>query len=445
MSTISQIHNEAMARLQLANQVLKKGRPGAYKTMLNEALVLEKKAAYALVNDFDCEPTRSVLFRSAAAIAFNAANYDDAVILATQGLSGNPFTEIKNELEDLLSQAKSQVTEYLSILHDDGAVYNEKSIILSTSVTAKHSLYDNATDLAAYEITEQKESISSFFAKTKASYTEFFEQWMFDLFLGREKIRYQVQKFLREKLPLLTTAIGKEDTRWIWYSKEYLETVYEAINYLDADGVRIYFGQFEEEHPEYARQTCLIWIPTRPVEHTWGGSDDIIIEDDRAIPEASFLNRYYIKKEIVNKRILNYRNTAYRLLSEAAAMASGATGMEETRSIWYSRKYIDYIITTMHHLDASGVRVYFGCYANANPEEIARDFVDNQLSLLFVLTRQGSNSSVHQNIVIEKDESFSNIPETFGGYGRENESRNIDSLIRHEPPYAPLGGSKFPF
>ncbi len=439
MNTISQIHDEAMARLQLAKQVLRKGQPGAYKTILAEALDLEKKAAYALLDDFDCEPTRSVLFRSAAAIAFNAENYADAVMLATQGLNGHPFDEIKNELEDLLLQAKSQATAHLSVLNDDGDDYNQKpnSIIISTAETVKHSLYDSAEEPGAYEITEQRETISGFWAKTKAAYTKNAAQWIFDVFFGKERINQQIKIFLSWKLPLLNAAIGKEDTRWIWYPREFFETMYETITFLEGDGIRVYFGQFEDDHAEYASQTCLTWVPTRPNEYSGlQFSEDIIIEDEQETVDVPFLNRYYVKKEITNKRILNYRNKLRSLYSEPAD--------NETLSIWYSREYVKNMITAMDYFDASGIRVYFGFNMVTDMDEVRESSVQNQTCLLFVLTRQSNHAAIHQNIVIEEDDYYPATLEEIDSLYPATEFQSVDYPVRYEPPYT-TSGSRFPY
>jgi hypothetical protein len=444
MNTISQIHDEAMAKLQLANQVLKKGQPGAYKTMLNEALALEKTAAYSLVNDHDCEPTRSVLFRSAAAIAINAEDYNDAIILAQQGLNGNPFTEIKDELQNLLYQAENQVSANLSVLHDDGAVTYEKAkqVILSTTATAKQSVYDVPDDSEDAEITEEKASITAFFAKKTPHNTDSIKKWMLEVLLKKERIQHQIRQFLHKKLPLLNDQIGKEDTRWIWHSKKYIKTMYEAITHLNGNGLRIYLGQFEASHFEYAGQTCLIWIPTRQSEHTGQYGDDIIIEDELTIAETSFLEPYYIDKEIANQRIINYRHGAHPMLSSTIEMNSNRSYREETRSVWYSRKYLENMIDTMNHLNASGMRIYFGCYPDtAVEEDAAESYLQRQISFLIVLTRQSSNTEMHQNIIIERDENYPAIQAEMNDWSRIN-STDYSGIT--EPPYH-ADGSKFPY
>lgn len=68
------------------------------------AFMFEKKAAMLLVDAFDKEPTRSILFRSAATIGVQLGFLLEAKALIAHGLAGNPPGEIKNELEQLLPQ-----------------------------------------------------------------------------------------------------------------------------------------------------------------------------------------------------------------------------------------------------------------------------------------------------------------------------------------------------
>jgi len=70
-------------------------------------LALEKEAAAAeLMVDEDIEPTRSVLHRSAATLAWRCQEYDRAKRLAYRALAGNPPPEIEWELKDLLGTVR---------------------------------------------------------------------------------------------------------------------------------------------------------------------------------------------------------------------------------------------------------------------------------------------------------------------------------------------------
>jgi len=65
----------------------------------------EKSAAMLLVNDYEKEPTRSVLFRSAACLLLNLpfpneTYFRQAERMVAHGLSGNPPEEIAEELRE---------------------------------------------------------------------------------------------------------------------------------------------------------------------------------------------------------------------------------------------------------------------------------------------------------------------------------------------------------
>ena len=99
------LHDQAM---HLANQAMdssKKGDAAKAKQYFYEAFELEQQAAMTLVNDFEQEPSRSVLFRSAAYLALKAELYREAERMAAFGLSGNSPDEIADELRDVFSQS----------------------------------------------------------------------------------------------------------------------------------------------------------------------------------------------------------------------------------------------------------------------------------------------------------------------------------------------------
>ncbi|KKQ34087.1 MAG: hypothetical protein US50_C0063G0006 [Candidatus Nomurabacteria bacterium GW2011_GWB1_37_5] len=103
-------HDEAMRLCHQADEEQKAQNPN-YKETLKKALLLEKEAAYALKDDKtrEFEPTRGVFFRSACSIALDAELYNEAKELAQEGLKGDPFPEIKNELEELLKAIQEKI------------------------------------------------------------------------------------------------------------------------------------------------------------------------------------------------------------------------------------------------------------------------------------------------------------------------------------------------
>ena len=75
---------------------------------------------------YDHEPTRSVLFRSAASLAIDCKEYLEAERLIGEGLAGNPPPDIRIELRELYEQSHFQL-----FLHDSGLELNEGQIIVT--------------------------------------------------------------------------------------------------------------------------------------------------------------------------------------------------------------------------------------------------------------------------------------------------------------------------
>jgi hypothetical protein len=71
---------------------------------LRSAFEQESQAAALVMDGVDAEPTRSVLHRSAAALAIDCGELQAAERLIAKALSGNPPAEIAAELKDLFIQ-----------------------------------------------------------------------------------------------------------------------------------------------------------------------------------------------------------------------------------------------------------------------------------------------------------------------------------------------------
>jgi hypothetical protein len=81
-------------------------------------------------------------------------------------------------------------------------------------------------------------------------------------FIGQQQTQERIGNYLSQKHGLLTTSLGKPDTKSIWYSREHVEKLLEEIDYNSGDGLRIYFGAYEEGH-EFEGQLCLVMYVTR--------------------------------------------------------------------------------------------------------------------------------------------------------------------------------------
>lgn len=73
---------------------------------LSRSLSLEICAATLLMERLDCEPTRSILFRSAATLAMRSGEFGCAMELAQIGLEGNPCCEA-GELARIIADARA--------------------------------------------------------------------------------------------------------------------------------------------------------------------------------------------------------------------------------------------------------------------------------------------------------------------------------------------------
>jgi len=73
-----------------------------FADLTREALGRESEAAWLVVGDSSLEPSRSVLFRSAATLAIDCHELRTAEQLIAAALAGNPPAEIADELRDLL-------------------------------------------------------------------------------------------------------------------------------------------------------------------------------------------------------------------------------------------------------------------------------------------------------------------------------------------------------
>ncbi len=106
-SEISSLHETAMA---FAEQALTSQDSLRASKLFRSAFEHERKAAELLENALDYEPTRSVLYRSAATLARDCRDYGEAKRLIQKGLMGRPPDDIAHELKELLELVHSDET-----------------------------------------------------------------------------------------------------------------------------------------------------------------------------------------------------------------------------------------------------------------------------------------------------------------------------------------------
>lgn len=99
MTTVSEVHDEAMETAILAFNARNAGDIDAARTHAKRAMELEREAAGMVPDSEKSEPTRSILYLSAASLAYQAGDNDEATRLIDIGLSGNPSPRLKADFQ----------------------------------------------------------------------------------------------------------------------------------------------------------------------------------------------------------------------------------------------------------------------------------------------------------------------------------------------------------
>ena len=106
MQEAAQFHHEAMNFADQAALARLRGDAEQALAFSRQALRLEKTAAERLRDRWDVEPSRSVLYRSAASLALTCGEIREAERLVAMALAGDPPDEIADELRDLLDAVR---------------------------------------------------------------------------------------------------------------------------------------------------------------------------------------------------------------------------------------------------------------------------------------------------------------------------------------------------
>jgi len=115
MSAVRELHNKAMQLAQRALIARHQGKEAEAEDLARQACDFESRAAQLIPLSEESEPTRSILYRSAASLAYQGKEYVHAIKLIMQGLSGFPPNEIYSELKELFEKVRFE--EHL--LRDD--------------------------------------------------------------------------------------------------------------------------------------------------------------------------------------------------------------------------------------------------------------------------------------------------------------------------------------
>lgn len=107
---VNQLHEQAMLLAEEAFLAKRAKDNATAQNLYQQAYQLEQQAALLMITDYHIEPTRSVLFKGAANLALNIENHKEAERMIRFALSGNPPSQIEQELHALLLEIKGHIT-----------------------------------------------------------------------------------------------------------------------------------------------------------------------------------------------------------------------------------------------------------------------------------------------------------------------------------------------
>ena len=113
IQSVSRLHKEAMDYTDRSFTARRLNDRNGFLYFSKLAYEKEKEAAQ-LLKDEDIEPTRSILYRSAATLAFRCEMRQEAKRLIYQALAGNSPDDIEEELNDLLGKVKLALVEKIN-------------------------------------------------------------------------------------------------------------------------------------------------------------------------------------------------------------------------------------------------------------------------------------------------------------------------------------------
>jgi hypothetical protein len=146
MTSVRSYHDEAMCAAQMAMVALQQGKQEEHQKLIQRAMQLETSAADLVPDEKSAEPTRSILYRSAASFAYQAGDYAEAERLVFKGLAGYPPALIKQQLMEVQQMIQTALGYHQA--DNNGHSHPEQQIV--TAVYANGALYPTSS-LALHE------------------------------------------------------------------------------------------------------------------------------------------------------------------------------------------------------------------------------------------------------------------------------------------------------
>lgn len=106
MKEVRALHHKAMDLVDRADRARLENQEQRAAELLGEAFEVELQAASLLSSRIELEPSRSILYRSAASLAIECGQPREALRLVEMAMAGHPPIEIVEELKELLARAE---------------------------------------------------------------------------------------------------------------------------------------------------------------------------------------------------------------------------------------------------------------------------------------------------------------------------------------------------
>jgi hypothetical protein len=129
---VTALHERAMEQAQAA---LTTADPRLAHQLSRSAFEQEREAAESLAIELGQEPTRAILYRSAATLAVDCRDDAEAKRLAKEGLAGSPPADVEAELREILAKLEARTPSGSPV---PGAFRAAVGHVLSSLVSALH-------------------------------------------------------------------------------------------------------------------------------------------------------------------------------------------------------------------------------------------------------------------------------------------------------------------
>jgi hypothetical protein len=104
-------------------------------------------------------------------------------------------------------------------------------------------------------------------------------------FVNTEHVNSVITNYKQERWVHNSKRLGKEDSLSVWYSVEELEEFLAKAKDHGSDGIRMYFGAYDQEHapqPLYAGRQTIVMVATMQKETENGeATKDIYINTEK--------------------------------------------------------------------------------------------------------------------------------------------------------------------